>query len=453
MIELLIWWLVLAIVAIWLGTQKGSESPLLLAYFFSLSMIHAPGALNYTGRSVQLYHERETYVGFQLTLIGMTVLLSVVGVARILNLANASKPIESVAALSMQTVYRIIVVGAMTYFILTPLASLLPSGTAISAPLAGLLPLGFWFWVANAAKSDQPWPELGRIVLATLLLPVATVLVSGFLGFGVGLALSVMVMVLVVWPTKLPLMAVMPLLAYLGLSLGASYFLQRNEIRSAVWGGEDYSTRIDATLGIFRDFRFYDVNDSETVSVIEGRLNQNMLIGIGLQAHANGFSQLQYGATVPLWSLVPRALWPDKPQVGGGGSVVSDFTGITFSAGTSVGAGNPFEFYINFGWPGVVAGFLLLGILFAWHDRNLFAGLQRNDLRAVILYGLPGLTLLNPGGNLMEIMTSYVAAQFVARGFLVALGSPFVARVLGFNSVVNPLASSAVAPSFSRVRR
>ena len=450
MTELLIWWLALAIVAIWLGTRKGSESPLLLAYFFSLSIIHAPGALNYTGRSVQLYHERETYAGFQLTLIGMTVLLSVVGVARVLSLARVSKPTESLA-LSMRTVYRIILVGALTYFVLTPLAALLPSGTAIAAPLAGLLSLGFWFWAANAAKSDRPWPELGRIMFATLMLPAATVLVSGFLGFGVGLALSVMVMVLVVWPTKLPLIAVMPLLAYLGLSLGASYFLQRNEIRNAVWGGEDYSNRIDATLGIFRDFRFYDVNDPETVLAIEGRLNQNMLIGIGLQAHANGFSQLQYGSTVPLWSLVPRALWPDKPPVGGGGSVVSNFTGIAFAANTSVGAGNPFEFYINFGWPGVVGGFLLLGLLLSWHDRNLFSGLQRNDLRAVVLYGLPGLTLINPGGNLMEITTSYVAAQFVARGFMVALGSPFVARVLGFDSVVIPSTASAVAPSLSRV--
>ena len=70
-----------------------------------------------------------------------------------------------------------------------------------------------------------------------------------------------------------------------------------------------------------------------------------------------------YGGTVPLWGFVPRALWPDKPAVGGGGSLVSEYTGIPFGEGTSVGAGQVLELYVNFGIPGVLAGFTGLGFL------------------------------------------------------------------------------------------
>lgn len=450
MTGLLLWWLFLAGVALWVATQRATASPLLLAYFFSLSMIHVPGALNYTGTAVQLYNERETFAGFQLTLVGMSVMLASIVLARVLMLARADGVVAG-PPLAMRTVYRVIVVGFLTYFFLTPLASMLPSGTALSSTLSGLLPIGFWFWAVSAAKSPQPWPQLFRLGLATLSLPVITVLTLGFMGFGVGMALTIGVMVLVVWPQRWPLIVAMPFLAYLGLSLGASYFLQRDEIRGAVWGGEAYSERLGATQRIFTDFHFYDVNDPDTVRAIESRLNQNALIGVGLQTHANGYSQLQYGATVPLWSLIPRALWPDKPMVGGGRNVVSDFTGITFAEGTSVGVGNPFEFFINFGWPGVVGGFVLLGALLAWHDRGLYPALQRNDLRAVILYGLPGLALINPGGNLMEVLIAYIGAQFVARGFVMALGSPFVARVLGFNEVVIPSGARPIAAPSLRV--
>ncbi|MCU0754829.1 MAG: hypothetical protein MUE46_06860 [Xanthomonadales bacterium] len=447
MTGLLTWWVVLAALAVWLASRRGAESPLMLTYFFALSMIHVGGAINYLGGSVMLYHERETYEGFRLTLIGLSAMLVVVFLLRVLKLVESSKVVDA-PMMPMRTVYRVIGLGALTYFVMNPLSWILPSGTVISATLAGLLPLGFWFWVHNAARSDAPWQQLPRIAAVAVLLPVATLLGSGFLGFGVSLALTIAVMVLVVWPQKSPFVLAMPLIGYLGLSLGASYMIHRNDIRDAVWGGEDLRTRIQATTQIFTDFRFYDVNDPETVAAVESRFNQNVLVGLGLQSHASGFAQLQYGATVPLWSLIPRVLWPDKPDIGGGRTVVSDFTGIYFTDGTSVGAGNPLEFYINFGWAGVIGGFALLGGLLGWHDRNLVDGLRANDLRKVVLYGLPGLTLINPGGNLLEVFIAFIAAQFVARAFVVVLGSAFVARLLGFEAAV----ATSKRPAAGRLR-
>jgi hypothetical protein len=59
-------------------------------------------------------------------------------------------------------------------------------------------------------------------------------------------------------------------------------------------------------------------------------------------------------------ALIPRLVC-DKPQVGGGGSIVRDFTGIEFGDNTSVGAGQVLEFYVNFGTWGVIGGFCYLG--------------------------------------------------------------------------------------------
>ena len=129
---------------------------------------------------------------------------------------------------------------------------------------------------------------------------------------------------------------------------------------------------------------------------------------------ASGWAEFAYGATIPISALIPRAIWPDKPLVGGGGMVVSDFTGILFDRYTSVGAGQVFEFYVNFGLPGVVTGFLLLGVVLMRLDRGIMRALASGDARGLLLRALPGLAMLQPGGNLVEILVAVPGAIIVA---------------------------------------
>ena len=126
--------------------------------------------------------------------------------------------------------------------------------------------------------------------------------------------------------------------------------------------------------------------------------------------HEDGWAPFAYGATIPLWALIPRAVWSDKPVVGGGGDIVSDFTGIRFAESTSVGAGQVLEFYINFGIPGVLIGFLGLGYLLMRLDQGIMRSLAADDTRGLLLRAMPGLMLLQPGGNLLEILVGCVAA-------------------------------------------
>jgi hypothetical protein len=150
------------------------------------------------------------------------------------------------------------------------------------------------------------------------------------------------------------------------------------------------------------------------VAALDGRLNQNYLVGAAILYHESGAVPFVYGGTVPLWALIPRAIWPDKPQVGGGLDVVSEFTGIQFAEGISVGAGQVLEFYVNFGIPGLLIGFLGLGFLLMRLDQGAMRSLAAGDMRGFLPQAMPGLMLLQPGGNLLEILVACVAGYLTA---------------------------------------
>ena len=95
----------------------------------------------------------------------------------------------------------------------------------------------------------------------------------------------------------------------------------------------------------------------------------------------------------------------------------ADFTGLQFDEGTSVGAGQVFEFYINFGVIGVVGGFLIYGFMVGQMDMLAKNSLDRGDQKRFLLWFLVGLALLQPGGNLREVIVSAVGSVIAAYGF------------------------------------
>ena len=137
-------------------------------------------------------------------------------------------------------------------------------------------------------------------------------------------------------------------------------------------------------------------------------------------------------------AIIPRALWPNKPVTAGSGNLVSDYTGIHFVEGTSVGIGQVMESYINFGTEGVWVAFLLIGLVISLVDQNaadLIAGPGRGSF---LMWYLPGQAILQVGGSFAEV-TSTAAAGIV------------MAFVLG--RVVRRAAGSAEPPSDFRPER
>jgi hypothetical protein len=281
-------------------------------------------------------------------------------------------------------------------------------------PFTLLLPFGFWFFFHAAFAANRPTWVLGGLALLPVL-PIATMLAGGFIGFGIFWVIVILSGLYVAAPWKKALLAIMPLVIYLGLSFTATYFSGRDALREEVWYRQSsLSSRFDRITEMFINFEFLNLDSGTHASAIESRLNQNILVGITIERYEAGTIQLRYGSTVPLWIFIPRFVWSGKPSVGGGGTLVSEATGLTFADGTSVGAGQPLEFYINFGFSGVLVLYMLFGYVLMRTDIGVVSAFLSRDVRRMMLLGVPGIASMEPGGNLISILVSVVGTIFMA---------------------------------------
>lgn len=409
---LLLFWALLFAALLALVIRRGQRGgTLVLAYFSGLSLIHVPGALIYTGTAPDLADASVTETGFIATLVGLLAFVIGVWVA---NLRSARLPAVPNPLDYRRVAQVMLLLGVGVYFFAMPLISLIPSATAIASSAGGLLPIGLWFWLYGAqASHDRRRFWLGLAMLP--LLPLSTMVSGGFIGYGVYWVIAVAAFVYCIVPRKRLFVLLSPVVLGLGLSFAVAYFGERSALREAVWYQQaGVFDRLSRVTQMIERFEWLDLDNRDHVAAINDRLNQNILVGQAIERREMGLSEPAYGGTVPLWTFIPRAIWPDKPAVGGSGDIVSRYTGQFFAEGTSVGVGQPLEFYINFGWFGVVAGFALFGYVLMRLDLALAQAFRRCDVRGVLRAGLPGLALLQPGGSLMEMLIACIGALIAA---------------------------------------
>jgi hypothetical protein len=418
MLELVLDWVVLLIALLVFAIgQTGKGGALTLAYFLGLSLIHVPGVVPFVVSRFDLEHGDVTRVGFEMTLLGMSAFVAGAVLARRVDSRRMAGPRHS-PLMPAQTFerlgWRAFAIGGVAYFVFIPLSRSVPSLTAVTSGVATILILGLWLVLYGAAVAADKHRTVPTLVLLPLL-PLATLVTGGFLGYGVYWVLSVVAFLFVIARQRMLFYLGAPLAVYLGLSFFVTYMGERTAIREVVW--QEQTTlfdRLDRASTLVTHFQMLDLNSPVHVAAIDGRLNQNDLVGAAVESHETGWAHLAYGATVPVWALIPRAIWPDKPIVGGGRNVVSNFTGIQFAKGTSVGAGQVLEFYVNFGVPGLVIGFICLGFALMRLDIGIMRALAAGDTRGLVLRAMPGIALLQPGGNLLEIIVAAAAAFFGA---------------------------------------
>jgi hypothetical protein len=72
------------------------------------------------------------------------------------------------------------------------------------------------------------------------------------------------------------------------------------------------------------------------------------------------------------------------------------------------------EFYVNFGDVGVILGFLVIGTIITIVDWSAYQPLKQGDWQRFICWYLPGLSLLQVGGSLVEITSSAASAAVLS---------------------------------------
>lgn len=411
---LLIWAGVMALVAVVRNRRNTPGVGLTLTYLLSLSLIHWVGAAIYLLPAFQNQDSRLTELGFEQSLYGVAAFAfgALVFTPLLANRGLLRRPTERHRP-DPRLPMAYIAAGVIFFMLSSSFLGHLPTAMAIVSTGEQLVVAGLCLCCWKA-RQEGDFRKLASWLCLALLMPFTTLITQGFLGYGIGALLVVLVFVstFVRSPFKVALVGI-PII-YLGLSVFVNYMRDRNDIRASVWGGESLSNRIDKVAETAATFELFDPGNPEHLQRIDGRLNQNFLVGAAV-ARLSETDDYARGGT--LWdailALIPRALWPDKPITAGSGYLVTQITGIEFDKNTSVGVGQTMEFYANFGTLGVVIGFMIMGVVITTLDWQAGQSLARADLHGFVLWFLPGIGLLQVGGQLVEL-TASAAASVVA---------------------------------------
>jgi oligosaccharide repeat unit polymerase len=110
---------------------------------------------------------------------------------------------------------------------------------------------------------------------------------------------------------------------------------------------------------------------------------------------------------------IPRFLWPDKP-LSIGLQFTQIFTRTQYSSYTSSALSLPGEFYMNFGLPGILLGFVVLGIIarFIYEYLGVRRGASYAIIYALTLYAIIMLNEGNVSGRLPFYLTKLIPTVF-----------------------------------------
>jgi hypothetical protein len=412
---LLAWLGALAALATGRQWRKFPGTGLVLAYALNLWMIHWVAPALYLLPWYNRYPPQVVEAGLEQSLYGLAAFaFGSLVLAPLLMKAGLAPSVRQRMQIDSRLPKAYVAIGAASYALLSLGVGAIPSATALVSTGQQLVVVGLglccWFELRTGSRS-----RLAFWIGITLLLPLVTIVTRGFIGYGAVAALTVLILISQFTKARPVVVAAGVLLIYVGLSVFVTYMRDRGDIRGAVWGGQPLQARLAQLQKTASDFEWFDYTNNDHLTYIDTRLNQSYLAGLAVTRVSEG-GEYAYGRTIweALIALIPRAIWPDKPLEAGSGGMVTEYTGLRFIEGTSVGIGHVMEFYVNFGTLGTIVGFLAMGMLITILDLSAVERLAANDLHGFVLWYLPGLSLLQVGGSLVEAIVSAVAGVVVA---------------------------------------
>jgi hypothetical protein len=373
---------------------------------YSLLLIHVPGAFAHiVGRDLLLNSDL-IEIGMRFTALGTVFFVAGVWLARS---STRRLPIRREA--DRHRFWWFCLLGGWScIYGLSPLYQI-PSVSAAVDMGGGIWVLGVMLGLRTAFQRGDS-KGIGIWLGALMVYPALMLLLGGFLSYGSAAIIIVCSVLTISTRSYWRVVVGITVFVFLSLSIFVNYYQHRDYIREQVWGGEPLEARLDSVIATVRDFEWLDPTNRMQLIALDKRLNQNYFVGLAAERIQQG--QVDYLKGDSVWegmlSLVPRAFWPDKPVFAGSPQIVSKMTGLHLSPTTSFGVGNVMEFQINFGVPGVVIGFFLLGWLIGTLDLKAAAAESRGDLGKAILFFLPGVALIRPNGSLVELFSGSAAA-------------------------------------------
>jgi hypothetical protein len=384
-----------------------------IASLFGLLLIHVPGAVAHLVGGSLLLDSDFTELGMRFTAMGAVSFVAGVWLAQ-----SAIRKVPAYHVSNDGGFWMFCLAGG--WFVTYGLSFLkdIPSIGAAVNKSGAIWMLGNLLGLRFAVQRQ----DLQRTILwagALLVYPVLMLLLGGFLSYGSTAVIIVLSVLAVSLRGYGKTVVGIGIAAVMGLAMFLSYFQNRTDIRDAVWGGASIEKRVEVSLDMFKDFSWFDATDPGQLRSLDARLNQNFFVGLAAQRIQDGDVDYLYGRSIwqGLMALVPRIAWPDKPVFAGSPQIVAEMTGLFLNEQTSFGVGNVMEFQINFGMPGVIGGFLLLGWLIGLLDRKAAIAELHGDLGSVILFFLPAVALIQPNGSIVEMAGGAAASLVAAYGW------------------------------------
>lgn len=436
--ECLAVWAVVAVVLVWSQWRWGGAScGIPFAYFIGLAIIHVPGAVLYLDPTYEFYIPQVVETGFQITtlgIVGFTVGVLIAGTrSRIPRRRVTSTQAEVVSRATAPEINRLawifLLYGFAVQFVVIPVLQ----GFFLTALLSGLAQLTVAGTCLGlyAAYISGDRALLRRWLLVASAFPAVTLLSSAFLGYGVYALLVVVSFAVALFRPRLWSIFPFAVAMFLGISIFVTYARDRGEYRAAIsQEGASLEQRVERVINTFTNFELVDLDNPKHRKNIDLRLNQNELVGAAEAHIAAGRSDYANGETfwVAFVAPIPRVLWPGKPQFGGSGNTVAEYTGYSFDDSTSVGLGQVLEFFINFGWAGEFWCYVLFGALCRRFDMHAGFALHAGEYGRFLLFFMPAMAFMQSGGALAEVVASAAGAFFSAL-LAAALADRYLARI------------------------
>jgi hypothetical protein len=392
-------WIVLAAGLVFWRWHVSRGLGLFVACVVSLSSLHVLAASIYV---LPWYHGLDRgYIqaGLFIALEGLAGLgIGAVLMSLFLQSETAPFPEESRPQGRLALMY--LAVGGAMYTFVRAFVADIPSVGAVASAGSSLVVFGLCLQCWQVSRRRQMlW------LLASAVLPFVTILTQGYLSYGIAALVVIVAFVAEHARPRWVLIAGCLIVSYITMSFYVAYMRDRNQIRRAVWYGASANERVSVVGRTLGSIELFDIRNNEHLARVDDRLNQDYLVGRAEAWIAQRYTPFGHGETLrdAALALVPRMLWRDKPMAAGSGDLVSRFTGMQFGPDTSVGIGQVMELYVNFASPGVWVGMMVFGALLVLVDERAAFHLAHGDVRRCSLWFVPGLSLLQVGGSLVDV--------------------------------------------------